>query len=117
MGLFGGSRFSVQHGETGGNRRPSSTAPPLDQSANLAHGGWRVQAQAQPQQATLQMKMKNQNGEPNMIKEMGIFHTPETWDELMKWVHSHSAEDRAHLVTAIGMAWNLACKEANDDTD
>ena len=114
MGLFGGSRFSVQHGETGDNRRPSSTVTPPDQSATLPRGRWRVQSQSQPQQATLQMKMKPQNGEPNMIKPLGIFHTPKSWAELMRWVHAHSPEERSAIVTAVGMTWNLACKEVNE---
>lgn len=44
------------------------------------------------------------------IKPMGIFHTPHSWSDLMKWVHLHSEEDRAHIVTAVGMTWNLAAK-------
>lgn len=51
-----------------------------------------------------------------MIKPMGIFNTPDSWLDLMKWVHSHSPEERAHIVTAVGMAWNLACKEVNGET-
>ena len=49
-----------------------------------------------------------------MNKPMGIFHTPKSWAELMKWVHSHSPEERAAIVTAVGMTWNLACKEVNE---
>jgi len=49
-----------------------------------------------------------------MIKPVGLFHTPEDWDELMNWIHKHSPEDRAHLTTAAAMAWNLAAKLTKD---
>jgi hypothetical protein len=56
------------------------------------------------------------------IKPIGLFHTPYDWDELMAWINRHHADDRAHLTTAAGMAWNLAAhitqsekKENNDD--
>ena len=48
-----------------------------------------------------------------MIKEIGLFHTPKDWAELTKWLYAHSPEDRAHLITAAAMAWNLAVKETN----
>lgn len=51
------------------------------------------------------------------IKPIGLFNTPASWDELMDWIHNHSPEDRAHLVTAAGMAWNLAYEATKDDTD
>lgn len=43
-----------------------------------------------------------------MIKPIPLFHTPESWDELMEWIERHSPEDRPHLIVAAGMAWNLA---------
>ena len=39
-----------------------------------------------------------------------LFHTPENLDELMRWIERHSPEDRAHLMTAAMMTWNLASK-------
>ena len=45
-----------------------------------------------------------------MLKQIGLFHTPKDWDELMSWIHQHNAEDQAHLTTAAGMAWNLAVR-------
>ena len=39
-----------------------------------------------------------------------LFHTPENLDELMRWIERHSPEDRAHLMTAAMMTWNLAAK-------
>jgi len=48
------------------------------------------------------------------IKPISLFHIPKDWDELMAWIHQHNVEDRAHLTTAAGMAWNLAFKEVCD---
>jgi hypothetical protein len=45
-----------------------------------------------------------------MIKPVNLFHTPHDWEELMKWIHLHPVEERAHLTTAAAMAWNLAAK-------
>ena len=45
-----------------------------------------------------------------MLTEIGLFRTPEDWDEVMHWINQHNPEDRAHLVTAAAMAWNLAAK-------
>lgn len=45
-----------------------------------------------------------------MLTEIGLFHTPENWDEVMHWINQHNPEDRAHLVTAAAMTWNLAAK-------
>ena len=45
-----------------------------------------------------------------MIKSIGLYHTPESWDELIEWINMHHKSDRAHLLTAAGMAWNLAAK-------
>ncbi len=58
-----------------------------------------------------------------MIEKLNFFHTPYSWKELQDWVDLHASEDRAHLLTAAGMAWNLACelsqqseqKESNND--
>jgi|SaaInl6LU_22_DNA_1037377.scaffolds.fasta_scaffold41689_2 hypothetical protein len=52
-----------------------------------------------------------------MIKPLAIFRTPDSWSELYQWIHSHSPEDRAHITTAVGMAWNLAAKESNKGED
>lgn len=49
-----------------------------------------------------------------MLKPIGLFHTPKDWDELMAWIHAHNAEDKAHLTTAAGMAWNLAVRITDD---
>ena len=44
------------------------------------------------------------------IQPIGIINTPESWDQLEDWIEAHSPEDRAHLWTAAGMAWNLAAE-------
>ena len=38
----------------------------------------------------------------------GLFHTPDSWNDLMDWIELHPATDRPALITAAGMAWNLA---------
>ena len=45
-----------------------------------------------------------------LIKSIGLYHTPESWDELIEWINMHHSSDRPHLLTAAGMAWNLAAK-------
>ena len=38
--------------------------------------------------------------------------------ELMKWINKHSDyHERIHVMTAACMAWNLACKYVNDESD
>jgi len=49
------------------------------------------------------------------LKPIGIFHTPVDWDELMRWINSHPADDRAHITTGAAMAWNLACKQSEEE--
>jgi len=49
-------------------------------------------------------------GEPRMLQQINLFHTPNDWDELMKWINLHDKEDIAHLAIASAMAWNLAAK-------
>jgi hypothetical protein len=48
-----------------------------------------------------------------MLTEIGLFRTPEDWDEVMHWINLHNPKDRAHLVTAAAMSWNLAAKLTN----
>jgi|TARA_R110000744_G_scaffold184015_1_gene303417 hypothetical protein len=45
-----------------------------------------------------------------VVEEFRLFHTPQDWDEIMEWIHLHPVEDRAHIVTAACMAWNLAAR-------
>jgi hypothetical protein len=49
-----------------------------------------------------------------MLKPIGIFHTPKDWDELMLWIESSASCDKTMLLTAAGMAWNLAAKETRN---
>ena len=46
-----------------------------------------------------------------------VFHTPENTDELVGWINRHSPEDRAHLMTAAMMTWNLAAMLTDPETD
>lgn len=54
------------------------------------------------------------------IKSIDIFNTPDSWDQIMTWINNHSREERAHLMTAAAMAWNLAAKatrESEEETE
>lgn len=49
------------------------------------------------------------------MEPVQLFNTPENWGELNKWIELHSNyHERMHVMTAAYMAWNLACKIAND---
>ena len=59
--------------------------------------------------------IKKQNYDHD-LKPVELFHTPENWGELNKWIMIHSdGVERTHVMTAAYMAWNLACKIANDE--
>lgn len=64
---------------------------------------------------TLQMKVTTESLADHVwsnpvVEEFRLFHTPQDWDEIMEWIHLHPVEDRAHIVTAACMAWNLAAR-------
>ena len=42
----------------------------------------------------------------------GLFHTPDSWDSIMEWIERFPKDDRPGLVTAAGMAWNLALESS-----
>ena len=47
------------------------------------------------------------------LQEIGLFHTPKDWDELMEWIERHDSASRAHVMTAAAMAWNMAARFTN----
>jgi len=52
------------------------------------------------------------------MEPVQLFNTPENWGELNKWIELHSNyHERMHVMTAAYMAWNLACKYVNDESD
>ena len=51
------------------------------------------------------------------MKPLNIFHTPQDWDEIMRWINRHAPEDRAHIKTAAAMDWNLGAKIHNESLD
>ena len=51
-----------------------------------------------------------------MIKPIGLFYTPQDWDELMEWINRHNTSERAHIMTAAGMGYNLAAKQSQKET-
>ena len=52
------------------------------------------------------------NLEPNKM-----FHTPEHMMALMDWIEKLNGQEKVIAYTAAGMAWNLAAKLANDESD
>ena len=51
-----------------------------------------------------------------MITELCMVHTPEDWDEIFAWINKHHKDDRPHLITAAGLAWNLAAQLTKEKT-
>lgn len=52
-----------------------------------------------------------------MLEPIGMFHTPKSWDELLEWINAHNASDRAHIMVAACMAFNLAAHLTQESTD
>ena len=46
----------------------------------------------------------------NPLQQQALFAVPHNQEELTAWIERHSPEERIHLYTAAGMAWNLASK-------
>ena len=40
-----------------------------------------------------------------------MFHTPEEWTYVTKWIDLHPPEERAHLWTAAMMTWNYLARK------
>ena len=49
------------------------------------------------------------------IKKCDMFATPETLQDLQKWIDKHPADQRIHLTTAAYMMWNYLAKELCPD--
>lgn len=49
-----------------------------------------------------------------VISKMGIFHTPKSADEIVEWINRHAPEERAHLMTVMGMTWNFLAQAVTD---
>lgn len=50
------------------------------------------------------------------IQPSGLFHTPESKEEILAWINRHSPEDRAHLMTAMMMTWNYLAAVVNKES-
>jgi hypothetical protein len=50
----------------------------------------------------------------NPIESSELFTTPQSVDELQKWILLHTGSERALAMVAAGMAWNLAAKLVDD---
>ena len=44
------------------------------------------------------------------LKPIGLFHTPESMDEMMAYVEKFSGSERAAAMTVAMMMWNLCAK-------
>lgn len=51
------------------------------------------------------------------LKPLGLFNTPDSWQVIEDWIMRHAPEDRIHLWTAAGMAWNLAAELTKETED
>jgi|TARA_R110000824_G_scaffold93483_2_gene226036 hypothetical protein len=51
-----------------------------------------------------------------LIKPLGLFYTPQDWDELMEWINRHNTSERPHIMTAAAMGYNLAAKQSQKET-
>ncbi len=47
------------------------------------------------------------------IKEIGIFHTPKSQDELMNWIDNLSGAEKIVALTTYGMTWNFLASTIN----
>ena len=52
-----------------------------------------------------------------MIKMSGLFSTPDTWEDLEKWILQHSRDQHVSLLTSAYMARNYIIKEMQESDD
>lgn len=45
----------------------------------------------------------------------GLFHTPETYQEIHDWIEKHPPEQRISLYTVMGMTLNMTVKVLKND--
>ena len=50
------------------------------------------------------------------IQPMNLFATPETVDDIPKWIDLHPPEDRVPMYVVMGMTWNYLANAANKET-
>jgi hypothetical protein len=48
------------------------------------------------------------------LKPIGLFHTPESMDEMMAYIEKFSGSERTAAMTAAMMMWNLCAKLTSD---
>ena len=42
------------------------------------------------------------------LRPLKMFHSPESWDELMDWINLEDREARRSLITSAAMGFNMA---------
>ena len=52
-----------------------------------------------------------------LIEPVQLFPTPESHRDIREWIEAHRPEERPHLYAAAGMAWNLAAKLIEENTN
>lgn len=63
------------------------------------------------------MKEKIMNKQPLKITKMGLFATPKSADEIVKWIEGHSPGEKAALYVVMGMTWNFLSELAEAHKD
>jgi len=53
----------------------------------------------------------------NPIKPQPLIVTPKDHAQLQSWIMAHNTDERAHLLVAAGMAWNLASQLVDEALD
>jgi hypothetical protein len=52
-----------------------------------------------------------------VLKLSGLFNTPDTWEDLEKWILQHSRDQHVSLLTSAHMARNYTIKQVQDESD
>ena len=50
-----------------------------------------------------------------ILQPMGLVYTPQSWNEIERWVEAFPKKDRANMYIAIFIGWNYAAKLANEN--
>jgi hypothetical protein len=52
-----------------------------------------------------------------VLKLSGLFNTPDTWEDLEKWILQHSRDQHVSLLTSAHMARNYTIKQLQEESD
>ena len=51
------------------------------------------------------------------IVKMGLFATPTSTENIMRWIENLPPSDRVTAMTVMGMTWNYLAEQVNNDED